>query len=73
MLGLGDLTSAVAVAHTPRRPVSTLIDDTLRRYPKLRATRLYDMLRERGYPGSVRTLRGFVATVRHDRGASRTC
>jgi transposase len=57
--------------RTPSRPRPHLVDpyrpfieETLRRYPKLLATRLYDMVRERGYPGSVRTLREFVATVR---------
>lgn len=34
------------------------------RYLRLRATRLFDMLRERGYAGSVRTLREHVALVR---------
>ena len=33
------------------------IDDTLERYPTLRATRLHDMLRARGFTGSIRTLR----------------
>lgn len=45
-------------------PYRPFIDETLRKYPKLRATRLYDMIRPRGYTGSVRTLREFVATVR---------
>ena len=45
-------------------PYREFIDDTLRRYPTLRATRLYDMLRERGYRGGVRTLRAHVALVR---------
>jgi transposase len=45
-------------------PYREFIDDTLRRYPKLRATRLYDMLRERGFTGAVRTLREYVAQVR---------
>ena len=45
-------------------PYREFIDDTLRRYPKLLATRLYDMLRERGYRGGVRTLREHVALVR---------
>lgn len=40
------------------------IDETLQRYPRLGATRLYDMLRDRGYRGSVRTLRAHVADVR---------
>ena len=54
------------VAGPPRlvEPFEDFIDETLRRYPTLRATRLYDMARERGYPGSVRTLREHVAKVR---------
>jgi len=40
------------------------IDEMLASYPRLRATRLYDMIRARGYPGSVRTLREHVARVR---------
>jgi transposase len=45
-------------------PYRPFIDDTLRRYPKLLATRLYDMVRERGFAGSVRTVREHVARVR---------
>ena len=45
-------------------PYRPFIDDTLRRYPKLLATRLYDMVRERGFRGSVRTVREHVALVR---------
>jgi transposase len=45
-------------------PYRPFIDDTLRRYPRLLATRLYDMVRERGYTGSIRTLREHVAAVR---------
>ena len=55
----------------PAAPRKKLVDryapfiaQTLERYPALRATRLYDMLRPRGYPGSIRTLREYVATVR---------
>lgn len=40
------------------------IEQTLRTYPTLRSTRLYDMLRPRGYEGSARTLREYVAKVR---------
>ena len=64
VLGLG-------VPRTPSQmkarmvdPYREVIDDTLRRYPKLLATRLHDMLRERGFRGSVRTLREHVALVR---------
>jgi transposase len=45
-------------------PYRDFIDETLDRYPRLRATRLHDMVRERGYRGAVRTLRDYVATVR---------
>jgi len=40
------------------------ISETLAQYPRLRSTRLYDMVKARGYTGSVRTLRSYVRTVR---------
>jgi transposase len=45
-------------------PFVGFIDDTLRQYPRLRATRLFDMIQPRGYEGSVRTLREYIALVR---------
>jgi transposase len=51
---------------TPRTYVPVLsmyhafIDETLERYPRLVSTRVYDMIRERGYEGSIRTLRNYV-------------
>lgn len=65
VLGLG----AVRAPDAPPRPrlvdpYREFIDETLAQYPRLRATRLYDMLRDRGYQGAVRTLREYVATVR---------
>lgn len=45
-------------------PVRQFIGETLERYPRLVATRLYDMVKPRGYTGSVRTLREYVKTVR---------
>lgn len=45
-------------------PYAEFIEQTLREYPGLRSTRLYDMLRERGFPGSPRTVRGYVAATR---------
>lgn len=48
-------------------PRPTVLDDyrgfvleTLERYPRLTCTRIYDMIVERGYTGSLRTLRRFV-------------
>lgn len=40
------------------------IGETLERHPRLRSTRLYEMLRDRGYPGSTTILRRYVAMVR---------
>ena len=61
VLGLGD-------SQPMDQPRARMVDayrdfigETLSRYPTLRATRLYDMLHERGYPGAVRTLREYVA------------
>jgi transposase len=45
-------------------PFLPWVDETLARYPRLVATRLCDMLRERGYQGSVRTLRRYVQSAR---------
>ena len=45
-------------------PYRAFISETLAQYPRLCATRLYDMLRERGFRGAVRTLRRYVAEVR---------
>lgn len=64
VLGLGDRRATSPIRARLVDPYRPFIDEQLARYPKLRATRLYDMVRERGYPGSVRTLREFVATVR---------
>jgi transposase len=45
-------------------PYKVLIADTLERYPRLRSTRLYEMLQERGYPGSAVQVRRYVRTMR---------
>lgn len=71
-LGLhADVVTRVVGPHGPepkgKDPRPTVLDpfqgfvlDTLGQYPTLVATRLYDMLCERGYTGSLRTLRRFV-------------
>jgi transposase len=53
----------------PRRPklvdpYADFISQTLKQYPTLKATRLHDMVKPRGFTGAVRTLRDYVATVR---------
>jgi transposase len=45
-------------------PYKALIEDTLKQHPRLRATRLYEMIKARGYPGSPVQVRRYVACVR---------
>lgn len=45
-------------------PYVPFIRETLERYPRLRATRIFEMVRARGYTGSVVQLRRVVATLR---------
>lgn len=51
-------------AVTLLSPYLGFIDETVQRYPRLVGTRLYDMLRDRGYVGSIRTLRRHLTTAR---------
>ena len=57
-------------AGTPRpdarvlEPYLSFVDETLGRYPRLVATRILDMIVERGYTGSIRTLRRYVHHAR---------
>lgn len=50
-------------------PYRGFVGETLERYPTLVATRIFDMLAERGYTGSLRTLRRFVISHRPKRAA----
>lgn len=63
---LGLLEPRTAPPPRPRLvdPYRAFITEQLEHYPRLRATRLYDMVHARGYSGSVRTLRDYVARVR---------
>ena len=45
-------------------PYLDFLRQTLERYPRLRATRLYQMIRPRGYTGSISQLRRVVAGLR---------
>src|SRR2546426_810896 len=45
-------------------PFKVFITATLEQYPRLRATRLWAMVRERGYPGSAIQVSRYVRTVR---------
>ena len=48
-------------------PFKPFIVETLKQHPRLRATRLFDMLSGRGFEGSERQLRRYVAKVRPTR------
>jgi transposase len=52
------------VRASPLDPYLPFVRDTLEQYPRLRATRLYEMLTARGYLGSVTTLRRLVRGLR---------
>lgn len=58
------VTKAPEEAPLPLRGYEGFVTETLAQYPRLRATRLYDMLVERGYEGSMRTVRRHVQHVR---------
>src|SRR3972149_4790583 len=45
-------------------PYLAFITETLARYPTLRASRLYTMVRSRGYPGAPDHFRAIVARLR---------
>jgi transposase len=45
-------------------PYKALVLETLEQHPRLRATRLYEMLRARGFSGSPQQVRRFVKTIR---------
>lgn len=49
---------------TVTEPYLDLIHQTLKEYPRLRASRLYEMLKDRGYKGSVVQLRRVVRKIR---------
>ena len=48
-------------------PYVSFVRDTLHSYPRLRATRIFQMLRQRGYQGSLVALRRVVARLRPTR------
>jgi transposase len=52
------------VRPTMLDPYKALVGQILQEHPRLRATRIYDMIRSRGFAGSVVQLRRYVAGVR---------
>ena len=45
-------------------PYRPFLEATLQQYPRLRATRLFEMVRQRGYPGAVGQVRRAVRLLR---------
>ena len=64
ILGLGSAGPTAAPRPRLLDPFRDFVTSTLASYPTLCSTRLYDMLRERGFRGSARTVRLYVAGVR---------
>jgi transposase len=57
-------TALPRLVPAPLDPFVGFLDETLARYPRLVGTRICDMLRERGYTGSLRTLRRYLRKAR---------
>ncbi len=60
----GQFNRAQALRPCLTDPYLEFIQQTLQKHPRLRATRIYHMIRERGYAGSVVQLRRVVARLR---------
>jgi len=58
------LTRGGRCRSTALDPYLPFLRDTLTQYPRLRATRLHEMLRQRGYPGSAVQVRRAVRLLR---------
>lgn len=58
------VTDGVPMRSSIVDPYKVFITETLEKHPKLRSTRLMEMIQPRGYPGSCNQLRRYVATVR---------
>ena len=63
-IGTDRFVSRGRVTSSMLDPYKPFIAETLEKHPKLRATRLYQMIQGRGYEGSVVQLRKYVRKVR---------
>lgn len=52
------------VATTTLDPFKPFVQEVLEKHPRLRASRIFEMVRLRGYPGSATSVRRYVRTVR---------
>ena len=63
-LGLPERCGSTQPRATKTQPYEEFIRQTLENHRRLRATRIYDMVRARGYEGGIAQLRRFVRRVR---------
>ena len=63
-VGTDRFNSAKTLRPSATDSYADFIRDVLSKHPRLRATRIYQMIRDRGYTGSIVQLRRFVACVR---------
>ncbi len=63
-LGLLERCGSTQPRATKTQPYEEFIRQTLENHRRLRATRIYDMVRARGYEGGIAQLRRFVRRVR---------
>src|SRR5713101_4118453 len=63
-IGSDDFNRASPLRPSILDPYLEFVRQTLDRHPRLRATRIYQMIRERGYAGSIVQLRRAVARLR---------
>lgn len=66
-VGLYERAPASEPRKTKTQPYEEFLRQTLERHPKLRATRLYDMIQARGYSGGIAQLRRVVQRLRPSR------
>lgn len=59
-----DRFNSTKTPHNAADPYADFIRDILTKHPHLRATRIFQMIRDRGYNGSIIQLRRFVSGIR---------
>jgi transposase len=65
VIGAERFMRGLSVEHSPSlEPYTDFIKIVIEQYPRLRATRLFEMLKARGYPGGVHAVRRHLRRVR---------
>jgi transposase len=66
-VGTDQFNSSKTIRKSVTDPYADFIRQVLEKHPRLRATRIYQMIRDRGYIGSIVQLRRFVGCIRPSR------